>query len=157
MRVAADAILAASASHAFMGMTKMGQAAVFETRGNQDCHLILRGGTQPNYDAASIEAAWSELSRSGLSNRLVIDCSHANSSKQHQKQLEVLADISAQLAAGERRIGGVMIESHLNPGRQDLADAASLAYGVSITDACLGWQDTQEALLSLAGAVRNGA
>ncbi|MGH1361694.1 MAG: 3-deoxy-7-phosphoheptulonate synthase [Burkholderiaceae bacterium] len=156
VRVATDAIVAAGASHAFIGMTKMGQAAVFETRGNQDCHLILRGGRQPNYDRASIESAWTEMVRSGLSNRLMVDCSHANSAKQHQKQLEVLADLGAQLAEGERRLGGVMIESHLNPGRQDLAARDALEYGVSITDACIGWQDTEAALHSLAQAVRNG-
>lgn len=154
VRVATDAMVAAGASHAFMGMTKMGQAAVFETRGNQDCHLILRGGVQPNYDQASVEAAWSALKQNQLTTRLMVDCSHANSAKQHERQLDVLADIGKQVAVGERLIGGVMIESHLNAGRQDLQAGVALRKGVSITDACLGWSETEPALDRLAQAVR---
>src|SRR5207344_868148 len=120
IRVAVDALRAAAAPHAFMGMTKTGQAAIFETLGNEDCHVILRGGRTPNYDAASVEAAARELASAGLAPHLMVDFSHANSSKQYTKQIEVAADVAAQLAAGEERIFGVMVESHLNPGRQDL-------------------------------------
>ena len=154
IRVAVDALRAAAAPHAFMGLTKTGQAAIFETVGNEDCHVILRGGKSPNYDAASIDAACRELAAAGLRQQLMVDFSHANSSKQYQKQVEVGADIVRQLAAGERRIAGVMIESHINPGRQDLTPGKPLEYGVSITDACLGWQDTVQLLDSLADGVR---
>jgi 3-deoxy-7-phosphoheptulonate synthase len=149
-----DALRAAAAPHAFMGMTKTGQAAIFETVGNEDCHVILRGGKAPNYDAASVEAASKELSAAGLAAHLMIDFSHANSSKQYQKQVEVGADVAAQLARGEERIVGVMVESHLNPGRQDLVPGQPLAHGVSITDACLGWDDTVNVLETLSDGVR---
>ena len=152
--IAADAIVAAAASHAFMGMTKMGQAAVFETRGNPDCHLILRGGVKPNYDAASVDAAAQHLSRAGIDARVMIDCSHANSSKQYERQLEVLDDVCTQLAAGDKRIGGIMLESHLRAGKQDLKPGTPLQYGVSITDGCLGWEQTEQALRKLADTVR---
>jgi 3-deoxy-7-phosphoheptulonate synthase len=154
IRVAVDALRAAAAPHAFMGMTKTGQAAIFETVGNEDCHVILRGGKVPNYDAASVEAAAKELAAAGLAPHLMVDFSHANSSKQYQKQMEVARDIAAQLARGEERIVGVMVESHLNAGRQDLVPGKPLAPGVSITDACLGWEDTLAVLEVLAGAVR---
>jgi 3-deoxy-7-phosphoheptulonate synthase len=154
IRIAVDALRAAAAPHAFMGMTKTGQAAIFETVGNEDCHVILRGGKAPNYDAASVEAASKELSAAGLAAHLMIDFSHANSSKQYQKQVEVGADVAAQLAGGEERIVGVMVESHLNPGRQDLVPGKALAHGVSITDACLGWDDTEKVLQALADGVR---
>jgi 3-deoxy-7-phosphoheptulonate synthase len=153
VKVAADAVLAAAAPHAFMGMTKMGQAAIFETRGNADCHVILRGGKAPNYDAASVEAACATLRAAGLPERLMIDCSHANAAKQHRRQIEVAADIAAQLRAGERRIVGAMVESHLQEGRQDMTPGRPLLRGVSITDACLGWADTVPLLRELAGAV----
>jgi 3-deoxy-7-phosphoheptulonate synthase len=153
VKVAADAVVAASASHAFMGMTKMGQAAIFETRGNVDCHVILRGGKQPNYSAADVEAACAVLRASGLREQVMVDFSHANSSKQHRKQAEVGADIARQITAGERRITGVMIESHLQEGRQDLVPGQPLKHGVSITDACLGWADTEPVLRQLAAAV----
>ncbi|HEX3062266.1 MAG TPA: 3-deoxy-7-phosphoheptulonate synthase, partial [Usitatibacter sp.] len=120
IKVAVDALRAAAAPHAFMGMTKTGQAAIFETVGNEDCHVILRGGKAPNYDAASVEAAASELASAGLAPHLMIDFSHANASKQYQRQVDVGADVAGQLANGETRIMGVMIESHINPGRQDL-------------------------------------
>jgi 3-deoxy-7-phosphoheptulonate synthase len=154
IRVAVDAVRAAAAPHAFMGMTKTGQAAIFETVGNEDCHVILRGGKQPNYDAASVEAASSELAAAGLAAHLMIDFSHANASKQYQKQMEVGANVATQLAAGDERIVGVMVESHLNPGRQDLVPGTELKYGVSITDPCLGWKDTEALLETLARGVR---
>ena len=154
IKVAVDALRAAAAPHAFMGMTKTGQAAIFETAGNEDCHVILRGGKAPNYDAASIEGACRELAAAGLAQQLMVDLSHANSSKQFRRQLDVGADVAAQLAAGERRIVGVMVESHIHPGRQDLVPGKPLAYGVSITDACLGWDDTVALLDALAEGVR---
>jgi len=154
VKVAADAVVAARAAHAFMGMTKMGQAAIFETRGNDDCHVILRGGKQPNYSAADVEAACAVLRASGLREQVMIDFSHANSSKQHRKQIEVGADVAARIAGGEQRITGVMIESHLHDGRQDLVPGKPLKPGVSITDACLGWDDTEPVLRQLAEAVR---
>jgi 3-deoxy-7-phosphoheptulonate synthase len=153
VKVAADAVVAARASHAFMGMTKMGQAAIFETRGNDDCHVILRGGKSPNYAAADVDAACAVLQGAGLREQVMIDFSHANSSKQHRRQIEVGADVAAQIAGGERRITGVMIESHLHDGRQDLVPGQPLRPGVSITDACLGWADTEPLLRQLADAV----
>ena len=154
VRVAADAVVAARAPHAFMGMTKMGQAAIFETRGNADCHVILRGGKKPNYRAADVAEACAVLRGAGLREQVMIDCSHANSEKRHQRQTEVAQDVAAQLAAGEQRITGVMIESHLEAGRQDLIPGQALARGVSITDACLGWADTEPVLRLLAEAVK---
>jgi 3-deoxy-7-phosphoheptulonate synthase len=154
VKVAADAVVAASASHAFMGMTKMGQAAIFETRGNGDCHVILRGGKQPNYSAADVEGACAVLRAAGQREQVMVDFSHANSSKQHRRQIEVGADIATQIASGERRITGVMIESHLHDGRQDLLPGQPLKHGVSITDACLGWDDTEPVLRQLAAAVK---
>ncbi|HYC37595.1 MAG TPA: 3-deoxy-7-phosphoheptulonate synthase [Usitatibacter sp.] len=154
IRVAVDALRAAAAPHAFMGMTKTGQAAIFETAGNEDCHVILRGGKAPNYDAASVEAAAADLAAAGLAPHLMIDFSHANSAKDYKRQVEVARDVAAQLAGGEERIVGVMAESHLNPGRQDLVPGKRLAHGVSITDACLGWEDTASMLDTLAEAVR---
>ena len=157
VKVAADAVLAATASHAFMGMTKMGQAAIFETRGNSDCHVILRGGRQPNFDAASVAAACATLRDAGLREQVMIDFSHANSSKQYLRQIDVGHDVAGQLAAGGHGICGVMIESHLQEGRQDLGPGqsrADLAPGVSITDACLGWPQTRPLLHRLAQAVQ---
>ena len=154
IRIAVDAIKAAAARHHFISVTKSGHVAVFKTAGNEDCHVILRGGRSPNYDAASIESACKELAAAGLAQHLMVDFSHANSSKQFQKQVEVGRDVARQLAAGERRIVGVMIESHINPGRQDLVPGKPLDYGVSITDACLGWADTVNLLDTLAEGVR---
>ena len=154
VRIAVDAIKAAAAHHHFISVTKSGHVAVFKTAGNEDCHVILRGGRKPNYDAASVESACAELAAAGLAPRLMIDFSHANSSKQYQKQLEVGEDVARQLAGGEARIIGVMVESHLNAGRQDLLPGKPLEYGVSITDACLGWAETAELLARLAEAVR---
>ncbi|MGC9162089.1 MAG: 3-deoxy-7-phosphoheptulonate synthase [Thiomonas sp.] len=154
VQIAADAIVAAAHPHAFMGMTKMGVAAIFETRGNRDCHVILRGGKAPNFDAASVDAACAVLAKAGQRAQVMIDCSHANSAKQPRRQIEVAADIAARIAAGERRIVGVMVESHLCEGRQDLQPGKPLTPGVSITDACLGWDDTVPLLRGLAQAVR---
>ena len=154
IRVAVDALRAAAAPHAFMGMTKTGQAAIFETVGNEDCHVILRGGKAPNYDAANVEAAAKELAAAGLAPHLMVDFSHANASKRFEKQIEVAADVAGQLAAGDERIVGVMVESHLNAGRQDLVPGKPLAHGVSITDPCLGWDDTAALLETLSRGVR---
>ncbi|MBP6765721.1 MAG: 3-deoxy-7-phosphoheptulonate synthase, partial [Rubrivivax sp.] len=154
LKVAADAVVAAAAPHAFMGMTKMGQAAIFETRGNADCHVILRGGRQPNYSAADVDAVCATLRAAGLREQVMIDVSHANSAKQHRRQVDVAADIAQRVAAGERRIVGLMIESHLHEGRQDLTPGQPLREGVSITDACIGWAQTEPVLQQLALAVR---
>ena len=154
MQVAADALLAAQAPHAFMGMTKMGQAAIFETRGNAATHIILRGGKAPNYAAADVQAACEALHKRGLPPRVMIDLSHANSSKQHQRQIQVAQDVAAQVATGDARIIGVMIESHLHEGRQDLRPGVPLQHGVSITDACIGFEQTEPVLEELAAAVR---
>jgi len=154
IQVAADAIVAAGAPHAFIGMTKMGMAAIFETRGNADCHVILRGGKVPNADAAGVSAACELLRKAGLPERLMIDVSHGNSRKQYVLQVPVAADVAAQVASGDRRIVGVMIESHLHEGRQDLVPGQPLRPGVSITDACLGFEQTVPVLQGLAAAVR---
>ena len=154
VKVAADAIVAAQAPHAFLGLTKMGQAAVFETRGNQDCHVILRGGKVPNYSKADVDAACALLQSNGLREQVMVDVSHANSSKQHAKQIEVAADVAAQVAAGDGRIMGVMIESHLEEGRQDIVAGQQLKPGVSVTDACISFAQTVPVLDGLAEAVR---
>ena len=154
IRIAVDAIKAAASPHHFLSVTKAGHSAIVSTNGNEDCHLILRGGQAPNYDAASIDASCGELAKAGLAARVMVDFSHANSRKQYKLQLEVAADIGAQMAAGDERLFGVMIESHLFEGRQDLTPGAALKYGVSVTDACLGWDDTVIALETLAEAVR---
>jgi 3-deoxy-7-phosphoheptulonate synthase len=154
IKVASDAMLAARASHAFMGMTKWGQAAVFETEGNQHCHVILRGGKQTNYSAADVQAACTLLSNSGLRPQVMIDVSHANSSKQYRRQIDVAADVAAQIAAGDTRITGLMVESHLQEGRQDIVTAQALQRGVSVTDACISIAQTEPFLQSLAAAVR---
>ncbi len=154
VKVATDAIQAASAKHAFMGMTKMGQAAVFETRGNSDCHVILRGGKVPNYSAADVAAACGLLKSAGLREQVMVDVSHANSSKQHRRQIEVAADVAGQVAAGERRIIGLMAESHLEEGRQDIVPGTPLQHGVSVTDACISMPQTVPLLQGLAQAVR---
>jgi 3-deoxy-7-phosphoheptulonate synthase len=156
VQMAADALVACRSPHAFMGMTKMGQAAIFETAGNEDCHIILRGGTRgPNYHAADIEAAAALLHKSGVCERVMVDCSHANAAKNYLRQIEVAHDLAAQIAAGERRILGLMIESHLKPGKQDLKPGVAPEYGVSVTDACLGWEQTEALLRELAQAQRN--
>jgi 3-deoxy-7-phosphoheptulonate synthase len=154
IKVAADAILAAHAPHAFIGMTKMGMAAIFETRGNDDCHVILRGGKSPNYDTAHVAQCCAALRAAGLREQVMIDVSHGNSGKSHRRQIEVGRDVAAQVAAGDARIIGVMIESHLEEGRQDLVPGVPLKRGVSITDACLGFAQTAPLLEELAAAVR---
>ncbi|WP_427914443.1 3-deoxy-7-phosphoheptulonate synthase [Ramlibacter sp. MMS24-I3-19] len=157
VQIAADALVAARAPHAFMGMTKMGQVAIFETEGNQDTHVILRGGTRgPNYDAGHVAQACAVLAKAGVNQRLMVDCSHANSMKDPQRQIPVARDIAAQIAGGERRIVGVMVESHLHAGRQDLKPGVPLQHGVSITDGCIGWDDTVTVVRELADAVRRG-
>ena len=154
VKVAADAIQAAQAPHAFMGMTKMGQAAIFETRGNHDCHVILRGGKAPNYGAADVQAACAMLEKAGQRPQVMIDLSHANSSKQHARQIAVAEDVAAQIAGGDARITGVMIESHLEEGRQDIVPGQALRHGVSVTDACISFAQTVPVLRQLAAAVR---
>ena len=153
VRVAIDAIKTAESPHHFLSFTKEGNAAIFSTNGNDDCHLILRGGKTPNYDAAHVDEAAKQLQVAGLVPKLMVDCSHGNSEKQFKKQAEVSANVALQLTAGEHRIMGVMLESHLIEGRQDHAPGCDLVYGQSITDACLGWQDTVTVLENLAIAV----
>jgi 3-deoxy-7-phosphoheptulonate synthase len=154
VRIAVDAIKAANSRHHFISVTKSGHVAVFKTMGNEDCHVILRGGKAPNYDRASIDAACEELARAGLRQHVMVDFSHANCARQYRRQLDVGADVAAQLGAGERRIAGVMVESHIHPGRQDLVPGRPPEYGVSITDACLGWDETVGLLETLAEGVR---
>jgi 3-deoxy-7-phosphoheptulonate synthase len=154
VRIAAEAIRAAQQPHHFLSVTKGGHSAIVSTRGNEDCHIILRGGRNPNYDAASVDAACQELAKNGLAQRLMIDASHANARKLHENQLAVADAIAAQIEAGEARIVGVMVESHLVGGRQDLAPGKPLAYGQSITDSCLGWDDSLTLLERLAAGVR---
>jgi 3-deoxy-7-phosphoheptulonate synthase len=153
VQVAADAIVASRSPHAFMGMTKMGQAAIFETRGNDDAHVILRGGKVPNHDAQSVDAACAVLQRAGLRPQVMVDCSHANSGKDPRRQIDVAHGLARRIAAGDRRLVGVMIESHLAEGRQALTPGVPLQRGVSITDACLGWDETRALLDALAVAV----
>src|SRR3954466_15689045 len=154
VKIAVDALLAARQKHHFLSVHKSGQVAIVETRGNDDCHIILRGGKAPNYDAASVQAACEELARAKLPERLMIDCSHANAAKQYKRQRDVAAAIAAQLAAGERRIVGVMVESHLVEGRQDLEPGKPLKFGQSVTDACLGWEASTQLLEGLAESVK---
>jgi 3-deoxy-7-phosphoheptulonate synthase len=157
IRIAIDAIQAAARPHHFLSVHKNGQVAIVETRGNKDCHVILRGGKAPNYDAASVAAACKEIEAAKLDCRLMVDFSHANSSKQHQRQVEVARDVAAQMAGGNRCIFGVMVESHLNDGAQKFSpgkdDPAALEYGKSITDACIGWDDSLNVLQVLSDAV----
>ena len=154
LRIALDAVKAASQPHHFLSVTKGGHSAIVSTSGNADCHVILRGGKQPNYDRASIAAASRETSAAGLPSRLMVDASHGNSQKVPQNQLLVVHDIAGQLIEGERSIFGVMIESHLVAGRQDLTPTEPLTYGQSITDGCVGWDDTVTMLAALADAVQ---
>ena len=154
VRIAVDAIRAASAPHHFLSVTKGGHSAIVHTAGNEDCHIILRGGSKPNYDAASVDAAARSLAEAGVPARLMVDFSHGNSSKKPEKQVDVAVDVAGQIAGGEGRIFGVMVESHLKAGRQDLVPGKELAYGVSITDGCIGWEDSRKVLETLAQAVR---
>lgn len=154
IKIAVDAIKAASQPHHFLSVTKGGHSAIVSTNGNEDCHVILRGGKAPNYDAASVDAASKDLTASGLAARLMIDASHANSSKKPENQVPVCADIANQIAAGDDRIVGVMVESHLVAGRQDLVAGKSLTYGQSITDGCIDWDSSLQVLEGLAAAVK---
>ena len=154
IKIAVDAIKAASQPHHFLSVTKGGHSAIVSTGGNEDCHIILRGGKAPNYDTASVDAACRDVATAGLASRLMIDASHANSSKNPENQVPVCADIAAQVAGGESRIVGVMVESHLVGGRQDLVPGKELTYGQSVTDGCIDWDSSVKVLESLAAAVR---
>jgi len=154
VKIAVDAILAARQKHHFLSVHKNGQVSIVETRGNDDCHIILRGGKKPNYDAASVRAAADSLAKAGLAQRLMIDCSHANSEKDPMRQVDVAADIGRQIASGDDHIFGVMVESHLKAGRQDIVPGRELAYGQSVTDGCIGWDESVPLLDALAAAVR---
>lgn len=153
-KVAVDAVLAASQPHHFMAATKDGRIATATTTGNEDCHVILRGGREPNYDAASVEAASEVQRKAGLTPRIMIDASHANSRKQPENQPAVIDDIASQLSAGEQRVIGVMVESHLRAGRQELTPGCALVYGQSITDGCIDWDTSVAVLESLDAAIR---
>lgn len=154
VRIAIDAIRAAQSPHHFLSVTKAGHSAIVSTSGNEDCHVIMRGGKEPNYDASHVDAAAREIAAAALAARLMIDFSHANSVKDFKRQLAVTDDVAAQLAAGEDRIVGVMIESHLIEGRQNLVPDKPLEYGKSITDACIGWEDSVSIVETLAQSVR---
>ena len=157
IKIATDAIQAAAGGHHFLSVHKNGQVAIVQTNGNPDCHVILRGGKAPNYDKASVAEACADLAKAKLPQTLMVDCSHANSSKQHEKQLEVAKDIAAQIVSGSKSVFGVMVESHLQAGAQKFTpgkdDSGKLAYGQSITDACLGWDDSLASLDVLSKAV----
>jgi 3-deoxy-7-phosphoheptulonate synthase len=153
VRIAADAVKSASHPHHFMAVTKGGRSAIAATSGNEDCHIILRGGAKPNYDAASVEAASAELARGGVAPRIMIDASHANSGKKPENQPPVMADIAGQVSDGDARIMGVMIESNLVAGRQDVLPGVALTYGQSITDGCIDWDATVQVMNVLADAV----
>jgi len=161
IRIATDAIQAAAGGHHFLSVHKNGQVAIVQTNGNPHCHVILRGGKAPNYDAASVAAACSDLTAAHLPATLMVDCSHANSSKQHEKQMDVARSVAQQLSGGSNSVFGVMVESHLQPGAQKFTpgkdDSGKLEYGKSITDACLGWDNSLELLdlLSQSVATRN--
>ncbi|NKC16964.1 MAG: 3-deoxy-7-phosphoheptulonate synthase [Gammaproteobacteria bacterium] len=156
VKIAVDALRAAREPHHFLSLEQAGQSAIFTTSGNEDCHIILRGGKHPNYDPVSIESAAKRIEGAGLPANVMVDFSHANSAKRHQRQLTVGRDVAEQIAQGDKRIMGAMIESHLVAGsqKQDGKSLASLVYGQSITDACIGWEDTTDLLEELAGAVR---
>jgi 3-deoxy-7-phosphoheptulonate synthase len=154
VKVAVDAVLAARAAHRFLSATSSGEVSIFETAGNPDTHIILRGGaTGTNYDAKSVEAASAALTKAGLPARIMIDCSHANSQKEHRRQIDVARNVATQLMGGESRVIGVMVESHLQEGRQEIRARDRMTYGQSVTDACIGWDDTVGVLRELARAV----
>ena len=154
IKIALDAMKAASQPHHFLSVTKGGHSAIVSTSGNEDCHIILRGGKAPNYDAASVESSSQEMARAGLAPRIMIDASHANSSKKPENQPAVIDDIARQIEAGDTRIFGVMVESHLVGGRQDMIEGQPLVYGQSITDGCIDWDASVAVLERLAEAVR---
>jgi len=153
-KIAIDAVQAASRPHVFMSLTKEGKSAIFSTTGNDDCHVILRGGKEPNYDRESVQHAAEQLQKSGLRPNLMVDCSHANSRKDYRRQPEVCRDVAEQVRGGEKRIIGVMLESHLVEGRQNAASGKGLTYGQSVTDACINWETTETLLRELAEAVK---
>ncbi|PZN83459.1 MAG: 3-deoxy-7-phosphoheptulonate synthase [Candidatus Methylumidiphilus alinenensis] len=153
IKVAIDAIGAARRPHHFLSVTKDGNSAIFSTSGNEDSHIILRGGKSPNYDAASVDAAARDLEKAGLPCNMMIDFSHANCSKDFRRQIVVGQDVAGQIAAGDRRIIGVMVESHINEGNQKLQAGKTPNYGQSITDPCIGWEDSERVLRDLAKAV----
>jgi len=153
-KIAIDAVKAASNPHVFMSLTKEGHSAIFSTKGNHDCHIILRGGKKPNYDAPSIQHAAEQLEKYGLKPLMMVDCSHANSLKDFHRQIDVCSNVASQIAEGENRIMGVMLESHLVEGRQDVIEGQPLTFGQSITDACISWETTESCLKELAAAVR---
>ncbi len=153
LKIAADGAHAASKQHRFLSITKQGQTAIFETSGNEDCHIILRGGNCPNYETQYVEEAVRLLSERGLEPNVMIDFSHANSSKVYSRQIEVGKNVAQQICAGDHRIMGVMIESHLVEGRQDIVTGKQPTYGQSITDACIGWNDTESLLHILSDSV----
>jgi 3-deoxy-7-phosphoheptulonate synthase len=156
VQIAIEAILSAGQPHNFLGHTKHGQSAIFVTKGNPDCHIILRGGRETtNYDAASVQETCRQMEKAGVRPQVMIDCSHANSNKDHTRQLAVCRDVAGQIAQGDKRIMGVMLESNLVAGAQKLLQGQKLVYGQSITDACIGWDETKEALQLLAQAVRS--
>ncbi|MCG7533024.1 3-deoxy-7-phosphoheptulonate synthase AroG [Psychrobium sp. MM17-31] len=155
IKVAIDAIGAASAPHNFLSVTKYGHSAIVQTRGNEDCHIILRGGKEPNYSKSHIDAVNEQLTAAKLPNNIMVDFSHANSSKQFKRQMDVATDVCGQIAAGDKSLFGVMIESHLVEGRQDIVNGEAATYGQSVTDACIGWDDTEAVLRQLAAAVRD--
>jgi len=154
LRIAIDAIKAAAHSHHFLSVTKAGHSAIVSTGGNEDCHVILRGGKQPNFDAASVDAACKESAAANMACRLMIDMSHANSNKKPENQLAVTENIAQQLTGGEQRVFGVMVESHLVGGRQDLVPGKPLTYGQSITDGCIDWEGSLQILATLSAAVQ---
>ena len=154
IKIAVDAIKAASQPHHFLSVTKGGHSAIVSTGGNEDCHIILRGGKTPNYDAASVDEACKAIAANGLASKVMIDASHANSSKKPENQVPVCATIAEQVAGGDKRIVGVMVESHLVAGRQDLVEGKELVYGMSITDGCIDWDSSVQVLEGLAMAVR---
>src|SRR5438128_11810049 len=154
LKIAVDAIRTSQHPHHFLSVTKAGHSAIVSTLGNEDGHIILRGGKQPNYDAASVDAACKELAAARLAQRVMIDLSHSNSQKNYSRQVEVGHEVASQITRGDDRIIGVMVESNLKAGRQDLIPGKELVYGQSITDACIGWEESVPLLESLAEAVR---
>ncbi|HUG72407.1 MAG TPA: 3-deoxy-7-phosphoheptulonate synthase, partial [Steroidobacteraceae bacterium] len=152
-RIAIDAVQAAAHPHHFLAVTKDGKTAIAATKGNADCHVILRGGKTPNYDAASVAVVCEQLVAAGLAPRVMVDASHGNSSKKPENQPAVVADIAAQVAGGSTRISGVMVESHLKAGRQELVPGRQLEYGQSVTDGCVDWETSVKVLDSLARGV----
>jgi len=153
-RIALDAIRTSQQPHDFLSVTKAGHSAIVSTLGNEDCHVILRGGKQPNYDASNVDTACKELAAAGLAQRVMIDLSHSNSQKNYMRQIEVGREVAAQIARGDDRIRGAMVESNLKSGRQDLIPGKELTYGQSITDACIGWEESVPLLERFAEAVR---